>query len=184
MGRTRQQDRWRLDDKLQLAELDQRASHTYRHRFCGVELVVCVCGLADGEFGLVVLGECKGLAYFCCCWRSFPFCLGRSRSVLSFVVLLQCGLLSEFIMITRLPCLAACLAAASLPASFIITILPPVLKRIHFHAHKLTPSPRWLRLAHSLDLQLSLRLCPLQLEDPNNRRPRSLRRLGPWRQRL
>jgi hypothetical protein len=90
MARTRQQDKWRLDDKLRLAELDQRASHAHRHRLCGVELVVCVCGLADGELGLVVLGECKGLAYFCCwSWRSFPFCLGRSRSVLPFVRVLS-----------------------------------------------------------------------------------------------
>lgn len=46
---------------------------------------------------------------------------------------------------------------------------------------KLTISPRWLRLAHSLDLQLRLRLRPLKLEDPNNRCTRSLRRLGPRR---
>lgn len=111
--RTRQQNRRRLDDKLQLAELDQRASHAHRHRLCGVELVVCVCGLADGEFGLVVLGERKGLAYECR-GRSFPFCLGRSRSVL------QCGssILSEFTII----CIAACLVAASLSSSTTITI--------------------------------------------------------------
>lgn len=59
----RQQER-RLDHKLQLAKLDQRASHSHGHRLCGVELVVCIRWLADGEFGLVVLGECKGLAYF------------------------------------------------------------------------------------------------------------------------
>lgn len=92
--RARQQER-RVDDKLELAELDQRASHAHRHRLCGVELVVCVCWLADGEFGLVVLGERKGLAYFGC-GRSFPFCLGRSRSVL-----LQCAssILSEFMIL-------------------------------------------------------------------------------------
>jgi hypothetical protein len=84
----RQQER-RVDDQLRLAELDQRASYTHCHRFCGVEFVVLVCWLADCEFGLVVLGERKGLAYFC--WGSLWLCW-RFRSVL------QCAfILSEFL---------------------------------------------------------------------------------------
>ena len=115
--RTRQQNRRRLDDKLQLAELDQRASHTHCHRLCGVELVVCVCGLADGEFGLVVLGERKGLAYECR-RRSFSFCLGRSRSVL------QCGssILSELMILA--------LSSALLPPAS--PLPPPSLSHQHF----------------------------------------------------
>lgn len=171
--RTRQQDRRRLDDKLQVAELDQRASHAHRHRLCGVELVVCVCGLADGEFGLVVLGERKGLAYECC-RRSFPFCLGRSRSVL------QCGfsILSEFMILALLSALLP--PASPLPPP---SLSPTLAFHFHFHAHKLTPFPRRLRMAHSLDLQLCLRLRPLQLANPNHWRPSTLRRLGPRRTR-
>ena len=177
MARTRQQNWWRrLDDKLQLAELDQRASHAHRHRFCGVELVVYVCGLADGEFGLVVLGERTGLAFFCCrCWRSRPFCLGRSRSVLLFPVWFLLYCLSE--------CSRACLALSchAYTAHTTITIPPAFIFTLtRTQANTLF---RWLRMAHSLDLQLCLRLRPLQLEDPNNRCPRSLRRLGPGQRR-
>jgi hypothetical protein len=81
-------------------------------------------------------------------------------------------------MIARLPC--PVLSCMSSTATITIPLTP-----FHLHSPQTqanTPS-RWLRLAHSLDLQLRLRLRPLQLEDPHDRRPRSLRRLGPWRQR-
>jgi hypothetical protein len=82
MARWERAKQGRLDDEFGLAELDQRASHSHCERLCRVELVVCVCGLADYEFGLVVLGERERLPYFCRGSGWFP---RRSRSVL------QCG---------------------------------------------------------------------------------------------
>lgn len=159
----------RLDDKLRLAELDQRASDSHCDRLCRVELVGFVRWLAYRELGMVVLGEREGPPYQCC-GRRYSFCFWRSRSVL------QCGLLSELsILPTNLPATAlACLRSHPATLHFTDTFQ---------RTTKLTILLRWLRLAHSLDLQLRLRLRPLQLEDPNDRRTRSLRRLGPRRQR-
>ena len=53
---------------------------------------------------------------------------------------------------------------------------------LHLTEFMLTSSHRRLCLAFGLDFQLCLRLCSLQLADSDNRRTRSLRRLGSWRQ--
>ena len=157
----------RLDDKLRLAELDERAPDSHCDRLCCVEFVGFVRRLAYRELGMVVLGEREGPPHQCC-GRRYSFCFWRSRSVL------QCGLLSELsILPTNLPTIAfACLC--NHPTALHFT---DIFKRIT----KLTILLRWLRLAYSLDFQLRLRLRTLQLEDSNDRRPRPLRQLGPWR---
>jgi hypothetical protein len=81
MARRKRAEQGRVDEEFGLAELDQRVSHSHCDGLRCMELVVCVCGLADCEFGLVVLGEREGLPYFCRgsgSWFPFP---RRSRFV-------------------------------------------------------------------------------------------------------
>jgi hypothetical protein len=82
----------------------------------------------------------------------------------------------------REPSVVSLLLSAEFALALPAYLLNPPRSRSTFFSHLHRPQAniisRRLRLAHSLDLKLSLRLRPLQLANSNHRRARSLRRLG------